>query len=202
VGSIKKQIYNKIKTIVDNYRSRDISTIDIKKHFSSNRNFKELLKSLSEMNWAYEKEKEEGSEDFVNVVRNYLFNRILPDRMYHEKDNPILESFVMKSADELKNIIIKTKSIDNAYDIFRYLNEKFGIGFYEFSTIREYLEDYWSEYRYICLYKGKLSLCNENYNVGKVIIDDFEIGEYKPRIKKLNLEDDPFGEEDWGYLED
>ena len=116
---IRKDIYNKLKTIVDDYRKNDVSSINIKRHFNKNRNFKILLNSLNDLKWAYDKEKEEDSQDFVEVVKEILFNRILMDRIYHEKDNPIIEKLDSTILYDMiaSKIAIETNSVEDAYRV-------------------------------------------------------------------------------------
>lgn len=84
--TITQQIYRKIEYIVDNiYRKNGISAEDIKEYFSNKRNFKTLLKSISELELLYNNLNYEVS--FEDKVKEFLFNRILIDRIYFEKDN-------------------------------------------------------------------------------------------------------------------
>lgn len=86
---IKRELYNKIKSIVDGYRKSGVSAVDIKNHFSIKKNFKDLLSSL--VNSEFDSEKNYSEMDFEKNVREILFDRILLDRIYYEKDNPITE---------------------------------------------------------------------------------------------------------------
>jgi hypothetical protein len=88
-----EQIYNKIKHIIDDvYRPKGISSENIRKYFLHKKNFNKLLSNLKELKFIYGDNKFPLS--FDEQVRDILFNRILKDRIYYEKDNPQNESYL------------------------------------------------------------------------------------------------------------
>jgi len=84
---ILDDIYNKLKHTVDVvYRGKGLSSNDIRKYFEKTRNFRNLVKSMGDLKHVYDEGNYELS--FENEVKNILFDRILLDRDYYERDNP------------------------------------------------------------------------------------------------------------------
>lgn len=91
--NITQQIYRKLEHLIDNvYRKKGISAEHTKDYFSDRRNLKTLLKSMSELELLYNNLNHEIA--FEDKVKEILFKRILPDRIYFEKDNPQNERLV------------------------------------------------------------------------------------------------------------
>lgn len=97
-NTITQQINRKLEYIVDNiYRSKGISAENIQSYFSQKKNFKTLIKSLSDLEILYNNLNNEIS--FEDKVKEILFKKILLDRIYFEKDNPQNEKIVTKYYD-------------------------------------------------------------------------------------------------------
>lgn len=99
--TITQQIYRKLEHIVDNvYRKKGISAEHIKDYLSSKKNFKTLLKSMSDLELLYNNLNHEIS--FEDKVKKILFKRILPDRIYFEMDNPQNENYISSYSSFIK----------------------------------------------------------------------------------------------------
>jgi len=93
--NVNKQIYRKIEHIVDNvYRSKGISSENIKSYFLIKKNFKNLISNMSDLKFLYDNLNHEIY--FEDKVKDILFKRILSDRIYYEKDNPQNENLISK----------------------------------------------------------------------------------------------------------
>lgn len=102
-----KDLYEKIKSIVDLYRSKNISSIDINRYFTIKKNFKSLLNNLKDMRYLYDKH--ENDITFEDTVREIL-NKIIKDRIYYEQDN-VSEKTILKKYEEF----LSENSSDFAY---------------------------------------------------------------------------------------
>ncbi len=97
-NTIIDQIYRRIEHMIDNnYRAKGISSENIKKYFSIKRNFNSLLKNMSDLESIYNNSNHEI--DFRDKVKNILFNIIIQDRIYFEKDNTQNENIIQKFSD-------------------------------------------------------------------------------------------------------
>lgn len=91
--SIEREIYDRLKHIVDNiYRSKGISSPEIRRHFLVKKNFKKILHSMRDLEHIYKERK--YPINFETTVYDILFYRILLDRTYYEKDNPVDENSI------------------------------------------------------------------------------------------------------------
>jgi hypothetical protein len=85
--SIIEQIYNRIKHMIDDvYRSKGMSSENIRKYFLHKKNFNRLTLGMKDLKALYGEGKFEKT--FEDKVSDILFDRILMDRIYYEKDNP------------------------------------------------------------------------------------------------------------------
>jgi hypothetical protein len=95
--SIIEKIYREIKHVIDDiYIPKGISSENIKKYFSIKKNFKKLVGHLTELRHSYDETRFKVS--FEEKVRDILFDRILMDRIYFERDNPKNESILSYSS--------------------------------------------------------------------------------------------------------
>lgn len=91
--NIIERIYKNIKHVIDDiYRKKGLTSEEIRKYFLIRRNFNRLLGTLRELKFSYEESNYEIK--FNDQVHDILFNRILQDRIYYEKDNPQNESII------------------------------------------------------------------------------------------------------------
>jgi hypothetical protein len=100
--TITQQIYRKLEHLVDNvYRKRGISAEHTRNYLSNKKNLETLLKGMSELELLYNKLNHEIS--FEDKVKEILFKRIIPDRIYFEKDNPQNERIVTSYSTFIKS---------------------------------------------------------------------------------------------------
>jgi len=105
---IEKEIYFRLKHIVDDlYRKKGISTVDIRRHFMIRKNFNKLIKVMSDIKFIYNEQKYPLS--FEDCVYSLLFDRILMDRIYYEKDNPEESQAQEKKINNYKTFINENK---------------------------------------------------------------------------------------------
>ena len=88
-----EDIYVKIKDIIDNiYRKKGLSSEQIKKYLSIQRNFNNFVKNFIEFKIRYDKQ--DRKMTFEEQIRDILFDKILMDRIYYEKDNKVEENLI------------------------------------------------------------------------------------------------------------
>jgi len=114
--AIENEIYDRLKHIVDGiYRKKGIDSQHIRQHFLQDKNFKKLLGGLRDLEHIYKEHK--YPINFSSTVYDILFYRILLDRIYYEKDNPVDESSIqnydkyIEELNEAKKPLIPKKEI-------------------------------------------------------------------------------------------
>jgi hypothetical protein len=81
------EIYDRLKHIVELYRKKGLSSIEIRQHFLKPKNFNgKLIHNMRDLKHIYDEQ--HYPLDFETTVYNCLFYRVLMDRIYYEKDNP------------------------------------------------------------------------------------------------------------------
>jgi hypothetical protein len=78
---IKKNIFNRLDSIIDTYANKSLSIKYLKKYFSNPKRFSELVSDINEI----ESENFESMDEYRKLVREIL-NDILEDREALEKD--------------------------------------------------------------------------------------------------------------------
>lgn len=109
------EIYDRLKNVVDIYRKKGISSVDIRKHFLRHKNFKNLLHLMRDIEYIYKDRK--YPIPFDTYVYDMLFYRILMDRIYYEKDNPVEEKILHNFKNfEKSNETVKPKKLTTMRD--------------------------------------------------------------------------------------
>jgi hypothetical protein len=112
-----------LKHIVELYRKRGLSSVEIRQHFLKPKNFSgKIIHNMRDLKYIYDEM--HYPLNFETIVYNCLFYRVLMDRIYYEKDNPQTQNeSVVKNFNEYlnesKGKMKKDTNIDEDFDKIR-----------------------------------------------------------------------------------